>query len=113
MRTDRPLILSVVLLATGLSLIFCFCQGTSGLSAAFPISGSTLHLDVTTTGPAALGGIALTAVGILALLWAFLAAIVGQVSLLAYKPERHEVNVINYKPERHHERVVHEEKVLE
>jgi len=90
MRADRPLIASVVFLATGLSLIFCYCHGTSSLSAAFPLSGSALHLDITTTGPAALGGIAFTGVGLLLLLWALLAALVGQVSLLAERPKHHD-----------------------
>lgn len=83
MRADRPLIASIVFLATGLSLILGYCNGASSLNAAFPIAASTLHLDITTTGPAALGGIALFGVGLFLLIWALLAAIVQQVSLLA------------------------------
>lgn len=82
MRSERPLIASVVFLATGLSLIFGYCTGTTSLNAAYPLAGSVLHCDITTTGPAALGGIALTAVGILLMLWALLGAIVGQIGLL-------------------------------
>lgn len=82
MRCERPLIASVVFLATGLSLIFGYCNGASSLSAAYPLAGSILHFDITTTGPAALGGIALTALGALLLVWALLCAIVGQISLL-------------------------------
>jgi hypothetical protein len=82
MRSERPLIASAVFLATGLSLIFGYCNGTSNLSAAYPIAASVLHLDFTTTGPAALGGITLTAVGLLLLVWALLGAIVGQIGLM-------------------------------
>jgi hypothetical protein len=83
MRSDRPLIASVVFLATGCSLIFGYCNGTSSLNAAFPIDASTLHFDITTTGAAALGGIALLGVGLLLFVWALLAAIVGQIGQLA------------------------------
>ena len=82
MRCERPLIAAIAFLATGLSLIFGYCNGASSLSAAFPPAGSVLHFDITTTGPAALGGITLTAFGLLLLAWALLAAIVGQISRL-------------------------------
>ena len=78
MRSERPLIASVVFLATGLSLIFGYCTGTTSFNAAFPLASSALHLDITTTGPAALGGIACTGIGTDLSLWALLAAIVGQ-----------------------------------
>ena len=83
MKSDRPLIASVLALAAGLSLLLSYCSGSTSLSAAYPLSSSTIHMDITTTGPAALGGIALCAVGLLLLVWALLAAIVGQLSLLA------------------------------
>ncbi len=86
MKSDRPLIASVLFLAAGLGLIFGFCHGTEGLSAAFPVAASTLQLSFVTTGPAALGGIALTAIGLLLLIWALLAAIAGQASLLTGTP---------------------------
>lgn len=82
MRSERPLIASVLFLATGLSLIFGYCNGASSLNAAYPIAASVLHLDITTSGPAALGGITLTAIGVLLLVWALLGAIVGQISLI-------------------------------
>ena len=82
MRSERPLIASVVFLATGLSLIFDYCTGTTSFNAAYPLAASALHLEITTTGPAAVGGMALVAVGLLLLLWALLGAIVGQISLL-------------------------------
>ena len=83
MKSDRPLILSILFLASGLYLIFGFCHGTAGLNAAFPVSSSSLQLSFTTTGVAALGGIALGSIGLILFVWAFLAALVGQISLLA------------------------------
>jgi hypothetical protein len=77
------LIASVVFLATGCSLIFGYCTGVTSLNAAFPIDSSRLHFDITTTGPAALGGVALVCVGLLLLIWALLTAIVGQIGLMA------------------------------
>jgi hypothetical protein len=82
MKSERPLIASVLFLAAGLSLIFGYCNGASSFNAAFPVAASVFHLDITTAGPAALGGITLTALGVLLLVWALLAAIVDQISLL-------------------------------
>ena len=80
MKCERPLIVSVVSLATGLSLLFGYCSGTSSFNLAYPFAGSAVHLDLSTFGPAAIGGIALILAGVLFLVWAFLAAIVGQVT---------------------------------
>jgi len=77
MRADRPLIGAVVFLGAGLGLILGYCNGTTGFNAAYPFSGSSLHIDLTTTGPAVLGGVACTAIGVLLLVWAFIAAIVS------------------------------------
>lgn len=88
MKSERPLLGSVLFLATGLGLILGYCQGATSFNAAYPFSGSTLHIDLTTSGPAVLGGLALTAVGLLLLLWAVLAAIVGQVGALASGGDR-------------------------
>ena len=83
MKADRPLIVAFLLLATGLTLIFAYGTATSGFNIAYPLSGSSLHLDLTTTGPAVLGGVGLTAIGLLLLVWAFLSAIVCQIGHLA------------------------------
>ena len=82
MKPDRPIILSILFLAGGLALIFGYAKGIAGLSAAYPISNSTLHIDVNTGGLAALGGISLLGIGVLLLLWSLLAAIVSQLMLL-------------------------------
>ena len=83
MRADRPLIAAVLLLATGLSLILVYGTQNSGFNIAFPFSGSSLHLELTTNGLAVLGGLVSAALGLLFLVWAFLAAIVCQIGLLA------------------------------
>lgn len=82
MRPDRPLILAVASLATGVSLILAYCQGATSMNIAFPFSASALHIALTTNGPAVVGGITLTGIGVLLLVWSFFAAIVHQISLL-------------------------------
>jgi hypothetical protein len=87
MRPDRPVIGAVVCLSTGIALIVAYCHGTTSFLAAYPFSGSTLHIDLTTTGPGVLGGLALVAIGLLFMVWALLAAIVSQISLLFHRDE--------------------------
>jgi uncharacterized membrane protein len=82
MRADRPLIVSTLFLSGGLTLIFGYANGTAGLSAAYPISNSILHINVNTAGPAALGGIALLSIGVALLVWALLVALVCQIMQL-------------------------------
>ena len=82
LKPDRPLIFSVLLLAGGLAVIFGYCHGNTGLTAAYPFSGTVLHVDFTTVGPGVLGGLALTALGALLLAWSFIVAILSQMRLL-------------------------------
>lgn len=82
MRADRPLLGAIVFLACGIGLILAYCNDATTFTAAFPFNGSSLHIDVLTNGPGAVGGVVLTAIGLLLLLWAVLAAIVGQIILL-------------------------------
>jgi len=79
MKPDRPLIVSVIVLATGLGTIFGYCHGTVGLNIVIPVSGASFNLCTTTTGPGALGGFALTVLGVLLLIWALICAIIGQI----------------------------------
>jgi hypothetical protein len=90
MRPDRPLLGAVACLAAGVALIVGYCQSATSLNAAFPFAGSTLHLDLTTNGPAVFGGIGLIALGLLLLVWAVLAAIVSQIGRLFARDERFE-----------------------
>jgi hypothetical protein len=80
MKPDRPLILSILSLAAGLSLIFVYGQGSAGMNAGIPVASSAVHLNISTSGPAALGGLALTALGVLLMAWALLSAIVSQMT---------------------------------
>jgi hypothetical protein len=77
MRADRPLIGAIIFLGLGLGLIFAYCTGTTGFNAAYPLSGSSLHVEFTTIGPAAVGGLVATAVGLVLLIVAFFAGIVS------------------------------------
>lgn len=77
MRVDRPFLAAVVFLGAGLALIIGYCHGTTGFSAAYPFSGSVLHIEMTETGPGVLGGLALMVIGALFVAWTFLAAIVS------------------------------------
>jgi hypothetical protein len=97
MRPDRPVIGAVVCLATGVALIVAYCHGNTGASIAYPFSGSTLHIDLTTSGPAVPGGFILLALGILFLAWSLLAAIVSQLSLLFHRDDRIESIVGRYR----------------
>ncbi|MGB6745279.1 MAG: hypothetical protein WBE38_16650 [Terracidiphilus sp.] len=94
MRADRPLIGAVVFLGSGLTLILGYCHGTTGFNLTYPFAGSVLHLDLTTTGPAVLGGVACTALGALLLVWAFFAAFV---SLFTFTERTHERVVERYR----------------
>jgi hypothetical protein len=78
MKSDGPLILAVLFLAGGLTIIFAYGTGTAGFNAAYPFSAANLNMSIATTGPAAIGGMALTALGVLLMAWALVGAIVGQ-----------------------------------
>jgi hypothetical protein len=84
---------SVIFLGVGLGLILGYCHGTTGFNAAYPLAGSSLHFDLTTTGPAVLGGVLCTAIGCIMLIWAFLAALV---SLFTWKENTRERVVERY-----------------
>ncbi len=79
MKCERPLIAAGVFLTIGLSLIFGYGVGESTLSGAYPLAGSAIHLDIMTKGPAALGGAVSLLAGLVLLLWALVAAVVGQI----------------------------------
>jgi hypothetical protein len=77
MKSDGPLILAVLFLTAGLIVIFSYGTGTGAFNAAYPLSGANLQLSISTAGPAAVGGLALTALGLLILLWALVCAFLG------------------------------------
>jgi signal transduction histidine kinase len=91
MKSNTPLILAVLCLASGLAIIFSYGVGTAGFNAAYPFSAANLNLSIATTGGAAIGGLALTALGLLLMVWALLCAIVSEftsISFSRYSPER-------------------------
>jgi hypothetical protein len=90
MRPDRPVIGGVICLAIGLALILVYCNGTSSASLAYPFAGSNLHIDLTTRGSGVPGGLVFTALGVLFLVWALIAAFVSQISLLLHRGDRME-----------------------
>lgn len=75
MRADRPVLISAVFLAAGLSVLFCYGTSGSGLSAALPLSNSDFHLTLVTKGGAAIGGVILTVIGVLCFIWAIFASL--------------------------------------
>lgn len=71
------LIVAVVFLAGGVGLIFGFCNGTTAFNFGLPLSGTSLHLDITTNGVPALAGMALTGMGAFLLIVATVIALVA------------------------------------
>ena len=78
MKSDRMVIGAVLFLAGGIALLVGYCNGTTGLSVAYPFSETRLHVDVTTSGLPVLAGLPLVAAGVLLLFIALIAAIVSQ-----------------------------------
>ena len=77
MKSDGPIILAVLFVGAGLTMIFMYGHGTAGANASYPVSAASVNLSIATTGPAAIGGLALLAAGTLVLVWALLCAFVG------------------------------------
>jgi hypothetical protein len=78
MRTDRWLLGAFVFLASGLWLTFEWGHGNVGLSAAFPVSGTRLTIDVFTTGWPVITGLPLVVVGLFLMLIAVVSALIAQ-----------------------------------
>lgn len=78
MRADRWLLLAVLFLGCGLWALFAYCHGTAGLNFAFPVSASSVMLDLKTTGAAVWIGIPLTALGVILLIVSIVSAVMAQ-----------------------------------
>jgi uncharacterized membrane protein len=76
-RLKGVLIVSVLCLAVGVGLIFGFCNGTTGFNFGYPMSGTSLHIDITTKGIPALSGLALSLLGAFLLVVSFFIALSG------------------------------------
>ena len=96
MRADRPVIAAAIFLAAGLSVIFCYGTSGSGLNAALPLSNSSFHLTVAIAGPAAIGGVILTIIGVLFLIWAIFAALAWHWRLITGQERRRERTAETY-----------------
>ncbi|HEX8711943.1 MAG TPA: hypothetical protein VF730_08730 [Terracidiphilus sp.] len=82
MRADRTLLASAIFLGAGLFILLRYGATGAEFATAMPWSSMGFHLNLADTGPAAIGGAALVAVGLLLLLWSILAALAFNVSLL-------------------------------
>jgi hypothetical protein len=99
MRSGRVLIAAVVFLAVGLWVLFNYCHGTTGFNVGIPVSATSVHIDLTTTGVPALVGVPLAGLGALLLVIAFLGALVGQFRRREPEPEAApEVPAKRYEP---------------
>src|ERR1017187_5223539 len=79
MKANRSLIAAVLFLTAGLGMIFAYCVGATSMNVGYPVAVSNVQIAITTSGPAAMGGAALTVIGLLLLIWAFLWAIIGEI----------------------------------
>lgn len=79
MNCERTLIAAVAFLVFGLGLIFAYCHGTVGLSAAVPVASAGLDIAINTKGLPAVAGVGGTLLGLVLLLVSVVQAIVGQV----------------------------------
>lgn len=93
MRADRWLLLAVLVLGCGLWILFAYCHGNAGLAFALPVSGSSVSLDLKTTGAPVLIGIPLTVIGAILLLVAIVSALLAQFRR-PYRPVKVEEKVI-------------------
>jgi apolipoprotein N-acyltransferase len=78
MRTDRWLIASLALLVSGVWSLLEWCHGTMGLAFAYPLAGTKLTIDITSTGGIVILGIPLVILGLLLMLIALLGALLDQ-----------------------------------
>jgi hypothetical protein len=83
-------IISVACLAIGVGLICYYCNGTTGFSFAYPLSGASLHIDITTTGAPALIGPLLTIFGAVLVMITWLLALFRPLSRHQTLPRRDE-----------------------
>lgn len=82
MRADRTLLASAVFLGAGLYILLRYGASGADVATAMPWYTMGFHLNLADTGPAAIGGAALVAIGLLLLLWSILAALAINVSSL-------------------------------
>lgn len=91
MRVDRWLIVLLISLVAGLWLAFAWCHGSVGLAFAYPLAGTKLSIDITSTGGVLLLGIPLVFLGALLMLVAFLSALWAQLRWRSSHPKNDNV----------------------
>jgi hypothetical protein len=74
------IIISIACLAIGVGLICYYCNGSTNFSFAFPLSGASLHIDITTSGAPALIGLLLTILGAVLVMITWLIALIRPLS---------------------------------
>ena len=84
------IIISIACLAIGVDLIFYYCNGSTNFSFAFPLSGTSLHIDITTTGAPALIGLLMTTLGAILVIITWLLALIRPLSRPQTPPSRDE-----------------------
>ena len=82
MRADRPLLVSAAFLGAGLWIVIRHGTSGAGVNTSLPWSGIGFHFNLAASGPAAVGGAVLIAIGALLLAWALLVALGRQAALL-------------------------------
>lgn len=71
------LVFAVVCLAAGIGVIFGYCNGTTGLQFGYPLSASSIHIDITTNGAGVPVAVGLVSIGAFLLIVATIIALVG------------------------------------
>lgn len=71
------LVVGVLCLAAGIGVIFGYCHGTTGLQFGYPLSASSIHIDITTTGAGVPIAVGLVAIGAFLLIVDTIIALVG------------------------------------
>jgi hypothetical protein len=84
------ILIAVTSLAIGVSVLFNYTQGTTGMALAVPIAGCSIHIDMTTTGLPMLAGTSLTLLGSLLLVVGWFVALVGLLRREKKEPKRRE-----------------------
>ena len=88
MKSESVLIGSFILLAIGLGLIFGYTHGTVDFSTAYPVSGASLQISISTTGVPAVAGVPLTLLGVLLLIAAVISAILKMLPSREHQRDR-------------------------
>jgi hypothetical protein len=78
-KVKGVLVVAVVCLAVGIGVIFGYCNGTTGLQFGYPLSASSIHIDITTTGAGVPIAVGLVSIGSILLVVATIIAVTGMV----------------------------------